>query len=71
MTPKAILRSPSAIEVDDILLKMADGRKSALRRVAPPKPAQARILEALTLTLPEAVEAPDRICSEDLRVHLS
>jgi transposase len=61
MTPKAILRQLAAIEVGDILLQTADGRQLALRRVARPKPAQARILEALKLTLPERLATPDRI----------
>jgi hypothetical protein len=61
MTPKAILRQLAAIEVGDILLQTADGQQLALRRVARPKPPQARILQALKLTLPERLATPDRI----------
>jgi transposase len=61
MTPTVILRQLAAIKVGDILLQTADGRQLALRRVARPEPAQARILEALKLALPERLAAPDRI----------
>jgi transposase len=61
MTPAVILRQLAAIQVGDILLQTADGRQLALRRVARPKPAQARILGALKLTLPERLATPDRI----------
>src|SRR5215471_13548353 len=61
MTPAVILRQLAAIKVGDILLQTADGRQLALRRVARPEPAQARILAALKLTMPERLATPDRI----------
>jgi hypothetical protein len=61
MTPTLILRQLAAVKVGDILLRTADGQELALRRVARPEPAQARILEALKLTLPERLATPDRI----------
>ena len=61
MTPQAILRQLATIKVGDILLQTADGRQLVLRRVARPQPAQARILEALKLVLPERLVTPDRI----------
>jgi transposase len=61
MTPTMILRQLAAIKVGDILLQTADGRQLALRRVARPEPAQARILAALKLALPERLATHDRI----------
>jgi transposase len=61
MTPTMILRQLAAIKVGDILLQTADGQQLALRRVARPEPAQARILAAFKLTLPERLATPDRI----------
>ena len=59
MTPEVILRQLGEIQIGDILLEATDGRKLVLRRVARPKPEQARILAALKLTLPERL-TPDR-----------
>jgi hypothetical protein len=59
MTPEAILRELKKIEIGDILLETTAGQTLALRRVARLKPEQARILEALTLTIPERL-SPDR-----------
>jgi hypothetical protein len=53
MTPETILRELAQVRIGDILLETTDGRKLALRRVARPKPEQARILAALKRTLPE------------------
>jgi transposase len=61
MTPPVILRRLRKIQIGDILLKTTDGRQLALRRVARPEPEQARILEALKLTMPERLIRPDRI----------
>jgi transposase len=61
MTPKVILRELGRIMVGDIVLKTTDGRELVLRRVARPGPDQARILEALKLSLPERLATPDRI----------
>ena len=61
MTPPVILRRLRKIQIGDILLKTTDGRQLALRRVARPEPEQARILEALKLTMPERMIRPDRI----------
>jgi len=61
MTPQVILRELGAIKIGDILMQTADGRQLVLRRVARPEPEQARILEALKLTLPERLATPDRI----------
>jgi hypothetical protein len=63
MTPTVILRELAAIEVGDILLQTTDGRQLALCRVARPEPAQARILQALKLTVPERLATPDRVLS--------
>ncbi|MBN2293774.1 MAG: hypothetical protein JXM70_15205 [Pirellulales bacterium] len=60
MSPATILRELSRVEIGDILLEMIDGRQLALRRVARPMPEQARILQALGLTLPERL-SPDRL----------
>ena len=59
MTPEVILRQLGEIQIGDILLETTDGRKLALRRVARPKPEQARILAALKLSIPERL-SPDR-----------
>jgi transposase len=59
MTPEVILRQLGEIQIGDILLETTDGRKLALRRVARPKPEQARILAALKLSIPERL-TPDR-----------
>ena len=59
MTPEVILRQLGEIQIGDILLETTDGRKLALRRVARPKPEQARILAALKLNIPERL-TPDR-----------
>jgi transposase len=61
MTPVVILRKLGKIKVGDILLKTTEGQDLVLRRVARPKPDQARILEALKLSLPERLATPDRI----------
>ncbi len=61
MTPQVILRELGAIKIGDILMQTADGRQLVLRRVARPEPEQARILEALKLTLPERLATLDRI----------
>jgi transposase len=61
MTPKVILRELGRIKVGDIVLKTTDGRELVLRRVARPERDQARILEALKLSLPERLATPDRI----------
>jgi transposase len=61
MTPQTILRVLAEIKVGDILLQTSDGRQLALRRVGRPEPAQARVLDALKLTLPERLATPDRI----------
>jgi transposase len=61
MTPQMILRELRRIKIGDILMSTSDGRQLALRRVARPGPAQARILEALKLVLPERLATPDRI----------
>jgi transposase len=61
MTPQVILRKLGKIKIGDILMKTTDGRELALRRVARAGPEQARILEALKLTMPERLATPDRI----------
>jgi hypothetical protein len=61
MTPQVVLRELGRIKIGDILMKTTDGRQLALRRVARPEPEQARILEALKLSLPERFVTPDRI----------
>jgi transposase len=60
MSPEVILREMAKIQIGDILLDTSDGRQLALRRVARPMPAQARILAALKLNLPERL-SPDRL----------
>jgi hypothetical protein len=59
MTPEAILGELRKIKIGDILLETTAGQTLSLRRVARPKPEQARILEALKLTIPERL-SPDR-----------
>ena len=61
MTPQVILRKLSDIKIGDILMRTTDGQELVLRRVARPEPEQARILEALKLTMPERLITPDRI----------
>jgi transposase len=61
MTPRVILRELREIKIGDILMSTSDGRQLALRRVARPGLAQARILDALKLALPERLASPDRI----------
>ena len=58
---QVILRELSGIKIGDILMKTTEGQELVRRRVARPKPAQARILEALNLTMPERLTTPDRI----------
>ena len=65
MTPEVILRELGQIQIGDILMKTTDGQKLVLRRVARPEPEQARILEALKLTMPERLITPTAFCSED------
>jgi len=60
MSPETILRELSHVQIGDILLDTHDGRQLVLRRVARPKPEQARILAALKLNLPERL-TPDRL----------
>ena len=61
MTPQVILRELGQITIGDILMKTTDGQQLVLRRVARPEGEQARILEALRLTMPERLITPDRI----------
>ena len=61
MTLQVILRELSDIKIGDILRRTTDGQELVLRRVARPEPEQARILEALKLTMPERLITPDRI----------
>ena len=61
MTPQVILRELTAIKIGDILMKTTDAQQLVLRRVAHPEGEQARILEALRLTMPERLINPDRI----------
>jgi transposase len=60
MSPETILRELANIQIGDIVLETTDGRQLALRRVARPRPEQARILAALKLNLPERL-SPDRL----------
>jgi DDE family transposase len=60
MTPEVILRELGRIKIGDVLLETTDGQQLSLRRVARPMPEQARILDALKLTLPERLSA-DRL----------
>jgi hypothetical protein len=61
MTPQVILRELGEIKIGDVLMKTTDGQQLVLRRVARPEPEQARILEALKLTMPERLVRPNRI----------
>ena len=56
-----MLRELGRIKIGDILIKTTDGQELVLRQVARPEPEQARILEALQLTMPERLITPDRI----------
>jgi transposase len=60
MTPEAVLRELSKIQIGDIELETMTGQKLALRRVARPTGEQKRILEALNLELPERLSS-DRL----------
>jgi transposase len=60
MSPETILRELAGIQIGDIVLETTEGRRMALRRVARPRPEQARILAALKLNLPERL-SPDRL----------
>jgi hypothetical protein len=60
MTPEAVLRELSTIQIGDIELETITGKKLALRRVARPTGEQKRILEALNLELPERLSS-DRL----------
>jgi len=61
MTPQVILRELGEIEIGDVLMKTTDGQQLVLRRVARPEPEQARILEALKLTMPERLVRSNRV----------
>jgi hypothetical protein len=61
MTPRVILRELRKLKIGDILMSTSDGRQLALSRVARPGLAEARILNALKLVLPERLATPDRI----------
>jgi len=61
MTPQVILRELTAIKVGDVLMKTTEGQQLVLRCVARHEGEQARILEALKLTMPERLIDPDRI----------
>jgi transposase len=60
MAPEAILRELGKIQIGDIELETMTGQKLALRRVARPTAEQKRILEALSLELPERLSS-DRL----------
>ena len=60
MTPEAILRELSKIQIGDIQLETTGGQKLSLRRVARPDSEQKRILEALGVELPERLSS-DRL----------
>lgn len=60
MTPEAVLRELSKIQIGDIELETMTGQKLVLRRVARPTGEQKRILDALNLELPERL-SPDRL----------
>ena len=60
MTPEAILRELAKIQIGDIELETMTGQKLVLRRVARPTAEQKRILEALSLELPERMSS-DRL----------
>jgi hypothetical protein len=60
MTPQAALRELHKIHIGDILLETTAGQTLALRRVARPDAAQAKILRSLGIELPERL-SPDRL----------
>ncbi|HEY2884936.1 MAG TPA: IS1634 family transposase [Pirellulales bacterium] len=60
MTPEAVLRELSKIQIGDIELETVTGQKLMLRRVARPTREQKRILAALNLELPERLSS-DRL----------
>jgi transposase len=60
MTPQAVLRELSKIQIGDIELETVSGQKLVLRRVARPTTEQKRILDALNLELPERLSS-DRL----------
>jgi hypothetical protein len=60
MTPQAALRELHKIHIGDILLETTAGQTLALRRVARPDAAQAKILRGLGVELPERL-SPDRL----------
>ena len=60
MTPEVILRELGQIAIGDIELETTTGQKLVLRRVARPMGEPKRILEALSLEIPERL-SPDRI----------
>jgi hypothetical protein len=60
MSAETILGTLSGIRIGDILLETTGGQTLALRRVARPDPEQQRILDALSLNLPERL-GPDRL----------
>jgi len=60
MTPEAVLRELSKIQIGDIELETITGQKLMLRRVARPTGEQKRILAALQLELPERLSS-DRL----------
>jgi hypothetical protein len=60
MTPDAILRELSQIQIGDIQLQTTKGQDLVLRRVARPNAEQKRILDALGVRLPERLSA-DRL----------
>ena len=60
MTPEAVLRELSKIQIGDIELETITGQKLVLRRVARPTGEQNRILDALNQELPERLST-DRL----------
>ncbi len=60
MTPEAILRQLSKIQIGDIHLETTTGQNLVLRRVARPNAEQKRILDALGVQIPERL-SPDRL----------
>jgi transposase len=60
MTPDVVLRELRKIQIGDIVLETTAGQQLVLRRVARPDAEQRRILQALTLELPERLSA-DRL----------
>jgi transposase len=53
LSPRRVLAALGTIKSGDIILPLVDGRELRLRRVSRPDRAQARLLQALGLTLPE------------------